>query len=992
MNVGRDRMFIRRRMLVGLIFVPILMAMALAVWFLISGPGAAELLAQAKAADRKGRDKEALAFALRCIEEDPATSEARLLAGELTARIGDPAGVAELLSHPEFTSADCDSRDRLRAATLLRKAGAISAAESILRSIIRDAPDHNEAVAQLTGLLLSTGRRWESHQLLRRRLQTANPTGGEMSVNELILLGDSELIFDDRSLIDQILRCDSKSPEAHLGSARIHFGYNQLVEARRDAETALAGRPDLSEASVLLGRILLELDDPMALEVWCRSAHDMAAEIPDFWAVRGELSERASEPEAARRCWWECFRSNPDHRLAAYRLALSLPATEFETERALLFERSHNLELLSQTVHALLTGERGLEAMIEASNLCKALNRPLEALFWSNLNDRYRQTGVASQGRNQPSGSLVQEARSEQSELPAELAALNLSSIPLPELSEWHLAAELTSTHPGGPQLSFEDISKSAGIDFLYSNGGNFQTGGVEIHQTLGSGVGVIDVDADSLPDLFFVQSREWENRHLTGHSLSRLYRNLGNERFADVSESAGPFDTAFGQGVAVGDIDCDGFSDLYIAAAGRNRLFLNRGDGTFEASTEAGLRSESWTSSCLIADLNGDALPDLFDVNYLEGLEPFLHRCRTSANEQVVCKPNRFAAAQDKLLLNSGDGAFQDVSADCGIEAPDGKGLGVVTVVNAETGRLDLFVANDTTENFLFVNTGNSEAGIPVFREEGLLRGVAANSYGVRQACMGIATGDVDGNGLQDLFVTNFYNDTNTLYCQTTDAQFTDATRESRLADPSILMLGFGTQCLDVNRDSWPDIVVTNGHIDNFSEDGTPWKMRSQLFINDRSGRFIEHLPKDSGDWFGLETLGRALARVDVNADGLDDFVVTHLDRRPSLVVNRSAPVCNSVKIRLIGYDSSRDATGAVVSTTMGGRRIVLTLNAGDGYLASNEKMLTIPAESGSNEVAATIVWPNGGKRHSEFTLQVGSAYAVHEGRPTPYPVPPAR
>jgi len=972
------------------------MTMALAVWFLIPGPTAAQWLANAKVADRRGRDKEALAFALRSVEEDPANSEARLLAGELSARVGDHASVAGLLKHPEFTNADCHSRDRLRAATLLRKAGAISAAESILRSIIRDAPEHNEAVAQLTGLLLSTGRRWESHQLLGRRLHSTDPVRSEMSVNDLILLGDSELVFDDRSLIDQVLRSDPESPEAQLGSARIHFSYGRFDEARRAAQTAVSGRRDLTEATVLLGKILLELDDQPALEIWCQGVPQIAGEIPDFWEVRAELAERAGQTESARRCWWECFRRNPDHRVAAYRLALSLPAPEFETERAVLFERSHNLELLSQTVQALLNGERGLEAMLEASDLCRALNRPLEAFFWANLHDRYRRNSIASHVRVLPPLEFPAHSRSERSELPTELEAMDLSSIPLPELSAWHRIVESTSprpegSRPGGPRLSFEDISGSSGIDFRYLNGGDFQKGGVGIHQTLGGGVGVIDADADGLPDLFFVQSREWENRHLAGHSLSRLYRNLGRERFDDVSESAGPFDTAFGQGVAVGDVDCDGFSDVYIAAAGRNRLFLNQGDGTFRASAQAGLSSESWTSSCLIADLNGDTLPDLFDVNYLEGAEPFLHRCRTSAGEQVLCKPNRFSAAQDSLLLNSGDGTFQDISAASGIEAPDGKGLGIVTVVNAESGRLDLFVANDTTENFLFVNTGNSDAGIPIFREEGLLHGVAADAYGIRQGCMGIATGDMDGNGFQDLFVTNFFNESNTLYLQETAGQFTDTTRSSQLADPSLLMLGFGAQCLDVNQDSWPDIVLTNGHIDNYSNNGTPWKMRSQLFVNEGSGKFTERLPQESGDWFGVETLGRALARVDLNADGLDDFVVTHLDRRPSLMVNRSAPVCDFVKIRLIGDDSSRDATGAVVSTSIGGRRIVMTVNAGDGYLASNEKMLTIPAASASHEIAATIVWPHG-KQHSEIALQTGSTYIVHEGRPAPYPVPSAR
>ncbi|HEX6984214.1 MAG TPA: VCBS repeat-containing protein, partial [Planctomycetaceae bacterium] len=333
-----------------------------------------------------------------------------------------------------------------------------------------------------------------------------------------------------------------------------------------------------------------------------------------------------------------------------------------------------------------------------------------------------------------------------------------------------------------------------AGIDFRYFHSADPATPGARMFEFTGGGVGVLDYDADGRPDLHFTQGCRWPPDPRQREYLDRIFRNLGS-RFADVTVAAGVVEPAFSQGVACGDFDGDGFPDLYVANIGANRLFRNNGDGTFRDVTQdsgvlVGPLAEAWTTSAVMADLNGDGLPDLFDVNYVEGSDVFERICDHDGVPRV-CSPTAFDAQPDRLLLNRGDGAFTDVTAIAGIGAPDGTGLGVVAADFDGSGRLSLFVANDARNNHFYANAAESPGGLPRFEERAAVNGTAFDRDGRSQACMGVAAGDADGDGRLDLFVTNYVAESNTLYLQEPDGVFVDASRAAGLSEPSLDLLG---------------------------------------------------------------------------------------------------------------------------------------------------------------------------------------------------------
>ena len=439
--------------------------------------------------------------------------------------------------------------------------------------------------------------------------------------------------------------------------------------------------------------------------------------------------------------------------------------------------------------------------------------------------------------------------------------------------------------------------------------------------QSTGGGIGVIDYDLDGWPDLYFVQSGPWEDRDKPSPYVARLFRNLGSGRFEDTTERAGLGDRMFGQGVAVGDYNSDGFPDLYLTNVGPNRLYENNGDGTFrDVTRQAGVAGDEWSVSGAMVDLNGDAMPEIYSVSYLI-LQQVLERMCKKGERPMGCAPSMFTAEQDRLYQNLGDGRFRDVTDECGIKVPDGKGLGVVAADFDGTGRINIFVGNDTTANFYFVNeTAGPESPLR-FVENGILCGVAFDEGGVAQSCMGIAHGDINNDGLLDLFVTNFYNDSNTLYVQGAGNLFEDRTRLAALREPSYWMLGFGTQMLDAERKGQPDIFITNGHVDRTFATGAPDLMPPQYFHNDGKGRFAELSGRSLGEYFQHEYLGRSVVVLDWNRDGKEDLCISHLDAPVALLTNQTPDTGHYLTVKLHGVASNRDAVGAMLTVSAGGQ-----------------------------------------------------------------------
>ncbi len=545
---------------------------------------------------------------------------------------------------------------------------------------------------------------------------------------------------------------------------------------------------------------------------------------------------------------------------------------------------------------------------------------------------------------------------------------LDLSGYPLPSavvapnVSPIKPAPVEPALETAASAVTFTEDAKALGLDFTYVNGAP-RDARESLFEMNGGGVAVLDYDGDGRQDVYFTQGGALPPAALDGTVSDRLMRQREGAGpagvvFEDVSGVCGLRDKGYGQGVTIGDWNDDGFPDIYVANIGPNQLYLNQGDGTYvEVAEAAGVAGGGWTSSCVLADLNGDRWPDLYAVTYLEGDE-LSQPCRKDRVPR--CSPLGYAAAADRFYLNLGDGRFEELSERFGLQAADGRGLGVVAADLDGSRRLSLFVSNDMSANFLFRNRSPTNSQ-PVFVEQALLDGVAFDGQGQAKACMGIAAGDATGDGRLDLFVTNYYRQSNDFYVQQADGTFRDESRTAQLYEPGFLQLGWGAQFLDVDANGWLDLMVANGHVHDPRDPAIPYDMRAQLFRNTGRGRFEELVGVELGPAFHKPRAGRALARWDWNRDGLDDAIVSHLNQPATVATNRTPTPNRRVALRFAGVDSPRDALGTTVVLMADGRSWMRQLTAGDGFQASNERRLMFGVGPRIEAVSIVVTWPSG-------------------------------
>ena len=497
---------------------------------------------------------------------------------------------------------------------------------------------------------------------------------------------------------------------------------------------------------------------------------------------------------------------------------------------------------------------------------------------------------------------------------------LFLSLIPFPALS-----AE--------SPIHFTDVTDAAGIRFTHANGA---MGEFHLPETLGAGGAFLDYDNDGYLDLYLVNSA----------APSMLFRNRGDGTFRDVTASAKVNNQgSYGHGVACGDVDNDGYVDIYVTNFGANRLYHNNGDGTFtDVSVQAGVGDPRWSSSATFFDYNSDGYLDLYVVNYvnyrLDASTPIcLENPTFNATEKVrgYCHPKHFEGAPDTLYRNNGDGTFTDATKTANIRDPGGiflgKGLGVVAADFDADGNPDIYVANDDTPNYLFYNKGDG-----TFAEIAILTGCAYSADGIAQAGMGVDAGDYNGDSFLDLFVTNFSYETNTLYRNNGDGTFTDVSYKARLGEESYLLLGFGTGFFDPDNDGYLDIFVANGHIFPNVErttDVLSYKQPNQLFRNRGDSTFVEMRFDERN------TVSRGTLFGDYDNDGDTDLLVTQLNDTVTLLRNENRISNNYLRLKLIGTRSNRDGIGARVTLTLGPESQTREVHRGYSYLGSNDPRL---------------------------------------------------
>jgi enediyne biosynthesis protein E4 len=544
------------------------------------------------------------------------------------------------------------------------------------------------------------------------------------------------------------------------------------------------------------------------------------------------------------------------------------------------------------------------------------------------------------------------------------------------------LSAPLWNPRPDS-WVSFVDIAREAGLTspVIY--------GGVErqkyILETTGTGVAVFDFDKDGRPDIFLVNGSRLDlpaNQAPSNH----LYRNLGGGRFQDVTEKAGLIHSGWGQAVCVGDFDNDGWTDLVVTSYGANILYRNRGDGSFEdVSAKAHIQAPGrWNSGCTFVDFDRDGKLDLFIANYADYRDARRFEPGSGPNCKwkglpVMCGPMGLGKAQNLLYHNNGDGSFTDVSTASGVTRTDAFFCFMpVTLDYDGDGWPDIYVACDSSPNILYKN--NRKGG---FSDVGTESQTAYNDDGKEQASMGVAAGDFDGDGYPDLLVTNFSDDTPTLYRNNHDGVFSDVTYSAKLGY-NTQYLSWGVGLVDLDNDGWKDIFIASGHVypevDRHTS-GVRYRQARLVYRNLGNGTF-EDVSAWSGPGIAAKMASRGAAFEDFDGDGYLDIVVVNLNEIPSLLKNQgTSEKKNWVTLSLEGDRSNRSAIGAQVRVTAGGRTQTDEVRSASSYYSSNGLRLHFGLNTATEVERIEILWPSGARQVFR-NVNVNRVVSIHESR----------
>ena len=520
----------------------------------------------------------------------------------------------------------------------------------------------------------------------------------------------------------------------------------------------------------------------------------------------------------------------------------------------------------------------------------------------------------------------------------------------------------------GAEAVRYVDIAVDAGLQHVFPNGGDRSK--AWILETTGSGAAFLDFNADGLPDAFVVSGQGGTNR---------LYQNQGGRRFVDVTERAGLLSEGWGQGACVGDVDNDGFADLFVTYWGENRLYRNRSGEQFERLPVPD--SGSYSTGCAFLDADNDGDLDLFIANYLEfdfertpkpGQNPYCFY----RDMPVACGPRGLPFARNEFLRNEGAGRFTDASRASGIAAPGRNySLGAVSGDFNGDGWADIYVACDRTPSILYINQRDG-----TFADEAVLRGVAFDEHGEALSGMGVAAGDMDGDGRDDIFRTNFSDERSTLYTNRGDGDFDDSTVRYGLG-VNTRFVGWGCSFLDADNDGWRDILLVNGHVfpevESLVDSDLSYREPPVLYRS-LQGRKFEDISASAGPGMRQERAARGLALADIDNDGRVEALINSQNERPALLAQQGSSAGNWIGLQLEGSVSNRSAIGAKVRVIAGAKVQRGEVRGGGSYLSQHDLRLHFGLGS-ATEVDLELHWPSGTDQRIEG-LAAGQVHTIRE------------
>lgn len=853
--------------------------------------------------------------------------------------------------------------------------GKFTAAEDVLRKALDSckalgSPDTPLVRAELELLYQFEGRTSEARRLI---VESWRDTSDPAAVLKKLYLVD-KLPYPIAAVRAILARADQEDDRVWLGEANLAIREGRLSDATRWLDRCRArDRVDSPVWRAVLEMALAGGDEHRVREAM---EHLPGASYSDqeVGELEAWLAARLNNRDAEHLVLTQRLTREPS-RIGTLEKLAELEARDGNLATAEQFrQRKDEINRLRLRYGDLLERPDPRANASEFADLALKLGRLEEARGWAWIRDRQ------GAGLGGPRESISAESLDAPGTAEDSLAARLQRTLGPGSLAA-HPQAAAGETHPRAIAIPrFSEGAEEVGLRFLHDNG---KRPGKPMFPTLSNGgVGVLDYDGDGWMDVYCVQGGDFPPRN-EHHDGDRLFRNKGDGHFLDVTGSAGIAKLAqgYGHGIAVGDYDNDGHPDIFVTRWRRYALYRNRGDGTFEDATDrAGLGGDrDWPTSAVFADLDDDGDLDLYVCHYLAFDVEAPNLCAQGDREGTFeCSPRDYRSLPDHIFRNDG-GRFVDVSNESGITAADqdGRGLGVLAADLDGDRRTDLFVANDTTANFLFKNRGGFR-----FEESALSAGVAANANGGFQAGMGVACGDLDGDGLVDLAVTNFFGESTTFFRSLGRGMFVDATASVGLAAPSRYLLGFGVAFLDANNDGMLDLVTANGHI-NDRRPQYPWSMPAQILLG-RGGGMLIDASSQAGPPFQATHLGRGLATTDLDNDGRVDLIL--LAQNEPLIYLRNEGAANSTNmpahfltIKLEGSRSNRDGIGAIVSLRANGRTRVAQNVGGGSFQSARDPRLHFGLGGARLVDELEVAWPSGRiDRYRE--LESDRGYLVRE------------